>query len=261
MHHHDRRLSAIVLGGGITGLLTGLGLQEWVHQIAYPINIAGKPLNSWPQFIPVTFEMTILFAAIAAVIGMIVLNGLPMPYHPVFNVERFEHASRDKFFLLVESADPKFDRRQTLELLKGLNASEINEVRAVARRWSAMSVDRGSRPGVRLLTPSRRRALALLVCLVTFGACRQDMHNQPKYIPLRDSEFFKDGSSARPLVEDTVARGTLQEDAAFYTGKENGAVAGDAALSADAGGPRSRRAALQHLLRALPRPHRAAATG
>src|SRR6476660_6633361 len=89
---------------------------------------------------------------------------------------------------------------------------------------SAMAVDRGSRPDVRLLTPSRRRALALLVCLITVGACRQDMHNQPKYIPLRDSEFFKDGSSARPLVEDTVARGTLQEDAAFYTGKENGAV-------------------------------------
>jgi len=99
-----------------------------VHQIAYPTNVAGKPLNSWPQFVPVTFELTILFAALSAVIGMIVLNGLPMPYHPVFNVERFEHASRDKFFLLVESTDPKFDRRQTMELLKGLNASEINEV-------------------------------------------------------------------------------------------------------------------------------------
>jgi hypothetical protein len=128
MHHHDRRLSAIVLFGGLLGLLTGIGLQEWVHQVAYPTNIAGKPLNSWPQFIPVTFEMTILFAAIAAVVGMIVLNGLPMPYHPVFNVERFEHASRDKFFLLVESTDPKFDSRGTLELLKGLNPSEINEV-------------------------------------------------------------------------------------------------------------------------------------
>jgi hypothetical protein len=96
--------------------------------IAYPIVVAGKPLNSWPQFVPVCFELTILFAAIAGVIGMIALNGLPMPYHPVFNVERFEHASRDKFFLLVESTDPKFDRRQTLEFLKGLNASEINEV-------------------------------------------------------------------------------------------------------------------------------------
>ena len=125
---HDRRLSLIVLGGGLTGLLTGLGLQEWVHQIAYPINIAGKPLNSWPQFVPVIFELTILFAALAGAIGMIVLNGLPMPYHPVFNVARFERASRDKFFLLVESADPKFDRMQTLDFLKTLNASEINEV-------------------------------------------------------------------------------------------------------------------------------------
>ena len=126
--HHDRRLSAIVLGGGLAGLLTGYGLQYWVHAITYPTNIAGKPLNSWPQFIPVTFELTILFASIAAVVGMILLNGLPMPYHPVFNVPRFEHASRDRFFLLIESSDPKFDRMHTLELLKGLNASEINEV-------------------------------------------------------------------------------------------------------------------------------------
>jgi hypothetical protein len=126
--HHDRRLSLIVLGGGLTGLLTGIGLQEWVHQIAYPINIAGKPLNSWPQYVPVAFELTILFAAISAVVGMIVLNRLPMPYHPVFNVPRFERASRDKFFLLVESSDPKFDRQRTLEFLKGLDPSEVNEV-------------------------------------------------------------------------------------------------------------------------------------
>ena len=126
--HHDRRMSLIVLGGGLVGLLTGIGLQEWVHTLAYPLNSAGKPLNSRPQFVPVTFELTILFAALAGVIGMILLNGLPMPYHPVFNVARFEHASRDKFFLLVESADPKFDRMQTLDFLKGLNPSEINEV-------------------------------------------------------------------------------------------------------------------------------------
>lgn len=125
---HDRRLSMIVLGGGITGLLSGLALQEWVHNVAYPMNIAGKPLNSWPQFIPVTFELTILFAALSGVIGMILLNGLPMPYHPVFNVERFERASRDKFFLLVESTDPKFDREQTRDFLKGLNATEVSDV-------------------------------------------------------------------------------------------------------------------------------------
>ena len=125
---HDRRLSFIVLAGGVTGLLAGFGLQEWVHQLAYPINIAGKPLNSWPQFVPVMFELTILFAALSAVIGMIVLNGLPQPYHPVFNVPRFEHATRDKFFLLVESTDPKFDRAKTLDFLNGLNPSEVNEV-------------------------------------------------------------------------------------------------------------------------------------
>jgi hypothetical protein len=126
--HRDRRMSFIVLMGGLIGGVGGYGLEYWVHTMAYPTNIAGKPLNSWPQFIPVTFEMTILIAALSAVLGMIILNGLPMPYHPVFNVPRFEHASRDKFFLLVESTDPKFDRQRTLEFLKALDASEINEV-------------------------------------------------------------------------------------------------------------------------------------
>ncbi len=126
--HHDRRLSFIVLAGGVVGLLSGWALEEWVSQIAYPVNIAGKPLNSWPQFIPVMFELTILCAALSAVIGMIVLNGLPQPYHPTFNVERFERATRDKFFLIVESDDPKFDRQATADFLKGLNASEVSEV-------------------------------------------------------------------------------------------------------------------------------------
>jgi ActD protein len=127
--HHDRRLSLIVLLGGLTGTVSGYGLQYWVHAITYPTNIAGKPLNSWPQFIPVTFELTILFAAIAAVIGMIALNGLPMPYHPVFNWDRFaEHASRDRFYLLVEAADPKFDQAQTMDFLKGLNPAGVAEV-------------------------------------------------------------------------------------------------------------------------------------
>lgn len=129
MEAHDHRLSKIVLGGGILGGCTGYGLEYWVHAITYPTNIAGKPLNSWPQFIPVTFELTILFGAISAVLALIVLNGFPQPYHPVFNVKRFaEHATRDKFFLLIEAADPKFDREQTLDFMKGLNPSEINEV-------------------------------------------------------------------------------------------------------------------------------------
>ena len=128
LHLHKNRLPLIVLCGGIIGGLVGYLLQWFVTVIYYPINIAGRPLHSWPAYIVITFEMTILFAAISAVIGMIVLNKLPMPYHPAFNVERFEHASKVKFFLLVESEDPKFDRQATLDFLKGLNASEINEV-------------------------------------------------------------------------------------------------------------------------------------
>jgi hypothetical protein len=126
--HHRSKLPGIVLGGGLLGGLGGYFLQYWSQVIVYPMNIGGRPVHSWPAFIVPTFECTILGAALAAVFGMFFLNGLPQPYHPVFNVPRFELASRDKFFLLVESDDPKFDRQATLEFLKGLNPSEINEV-------------------------------------------------------------------------------------------------------------------------------------
>src|SRR4029078_8811249 len=105
-HIRDKRVSLFVLLGGLTGLCTGLGLQIWVSAIAYPLNFAGRPYLSCPMFIPVTFELTILFAAFAAVFGMLGLNGLPMPYHPVFNVERFAmHASQDRFHFVVERRD------------------------------------------------------------------------------------------------------------------------------------------------------------
>ncbi len=131
MHLEDRRVPWLVLGGGIAGLLTGLGLQEWVSAYAYPLNIGGRPNLSWPMFVPVTFELTILFAAFAAVFGMFILNGLPMPYHPVFNVERFTaHASQDSFFLAIEAVDPKFDRQATRAFLQDLGAKEVNDVEA-----------------------------------------------------------------------------------------------------------------------------------
>ena len=129
MHIEDRRVPLLVLGGGITGLLAGIGLQVFASAIAYPMNIAGRPYLSWPMFVPVAFELTILFAALAAVFGMFILNGLPMPYHPVFNVQRFaEHASQDGFFLAIESTDPKFDRERTRTFLRGLGAREVNDV-------------------------------------------------------------------------------------------------------------------------------------
>jgi Protein of unknown function (DUF3341) len=129
MHIEDRRVPLLVLGGGITGLCAGLGLQVWVSAFAYPLNVGGRPYLSWPMFVPVTFELTILFAALAAVFGMFMLNGLPMPYHPVFNVARFvEHASQDKFFLAIEATDPKFNLEATRTFLQGLGAREINDV-------------------------------------------------------------------------------------------------------------------------------------
>jgi hypothetical protein len=126
---HDRRLPLTVLGGGIVGMLGGFGLCYWTSVIAYPMNIGGRPYNSWPSFIPVTFETTILLAAFSAVLGMIVLNGLPMPYHPVFNVERFARGgSRDRLFLVIESTDPKFDRDKTRAFLEGLGATVVNDI-------------------------------------------------------------------------------------------------------------------------------------
>jgi hypothetical protein len=125
---HRSKLPLIVLGGGITGGLAGYLLQYWSQVIEYPLNIGGRPYHSWPAFIVPTFEMTILFAALSAVLGMFALNGLPQPYHPVFNVPRFALASRDRYFLVIESRDPKFDPEETRRFLLDLHASEVSEV-------------------------------------------------------------------------------------------------------------------------------------
>jgi Protein of unknown function (DUF3341) len=125
---HHNRVALVVLIGGIIGCMTGYGLQYWVANIAYPINVGGRPLHSWPSFIIVTFELTILFSVLSAVFGMLALNGLPMPYHPVFNVPRFSQVTKDKFFLVIFSSDAKYDGAGTRAFLQSLNPTAVEEV-------------------------------------------------------------------------------------------------------------------------------------
>lgn len=123
------RLPLVILGGGILGGLAGFGMQYYSAVIDYPLNVGGRPFNSWPAFVPITFELVILMAAFAAVLGMFAMNGLPQPYHPVFNVPDFELATRTHFFLAIESKDPNFDREGTRRFLEGLaGAGQVSEI-------------------------------------------------------------------------------------------------------------------------------------
>ena len=125
---HKNGVALICLIGGLLGGTAAFTLQWWINTISYPINIGGRPLNSWPSFIIVTFEMTILFSGLSAVFGMLALNGLPMPYHPVFNVPQFALATREKFFLCIEATDPQFQREETRRFLEGLEPLSVAEV-------------------------------------------------------------------------------------------------------------------------------------
>ncbi|CAN5767172.1 DUF3341 domain-containing protein [soil metagenome] len=123
-----RRLPLIILAGGILGGGGGLLMQWFASAVHYPLNVGGRPYASWPSFIPVSFELTILLAGIFGLLGMFALNGLPQPYHPVFNVPRFTQASRDRFFLCIEARDPKFELEPTRQFMEGLDAQGVYEV-------------------------------------------------------------------------------------------------------------------------------------
>jgi hypothetical protein len=118
----------VVLICGLIGGASGYLMQWWMSAVDYPINVGGRPYHSWPSFIVITFEMTILFGGISALLGMLALNGLPMPYHPVFNVPRFAFASKDRFFLIIFSSDKKYDPDQTRKFMQSLNPRAVSEV-------------------------------------------------------------------------------------------------------------------------------------
>src|SRR5258708_5872634 len=124
----DNRVPWVIFFGGLVGCVGGFGLQAWINVSEYPMNVGGRPYIPWPSFIPVTFECTVLIAAFAAVFGMLGMNGLPRPYHSIFNASRFDLASQDRFFLCIEADDPQFNPEETTRFLESLGAYEVSLV-------------------------------------------------------------------------------------------------------------------------------------
>ena len=222
-------------------------MQYWSMAVDYPFNSGGRPHNSWPAFIPVTFEMLILIASFGAFLGMLFLNGLPRPNHPVFNVPRFARASQDRFFFCIESADPQFDEIATAAFLAATEppggvvevpfewrpprtrrsrAAEICRRLAFFKARACRANSRQRQKRKRLASPRRAGGASRLGCacaLIVLAGCQQQMADQPSYKPLDASSFFTNGQSARQLVAGTVARGHLEIDSHFYTGRKPGA--------------------------------------
>lgn len=243
MGWRESKLGWIVLAGGLAGCLGGFFLQWYTSVVAYPINVGGRPFNSWPAFMIITFELTILSAGVTAVIAMVLLNGLPRLHHPLFNVPDFEMASHTHFFLCVEARDPKFDREATAEFLRQAGATRVIEVpyehMVPSRSPETPPPPNQARVGEGPPTPTESPFAPprpgpgplpglLLACVLLLGACdnvNRGMDNEGRLEVYEPSPFFEGEQSVRPLVAGTVPRGGGQQSEHLYQGKIDGKLA------------------------------------
>lgn len=216
----------LVLGAGLTGLTVATLFQWWTNGVDYPWIISGKPFWSLPANVPIMFEMTVLFAGITTLAGMFALNGLPHPSHPLDLKERFARATDDRFFLLIQASDPKFDEKATRKLLDGTEPMVLDEVKE--DRTTSAAVPRLFVYGMIIMTVAAVVPVAL-AAKARFSKSRDprvhvigDMDWQPKYKAQRENPFFGDMRAQREDVAGTVAVGELREDDHFYRGTIEG---------------------------------------
>ena len=219
----------IVLGAGLTGLATAIWLQLWTNGVDYPLIVSGKPFFSIPANVPIMFELTVLFSGITTLIAMLMLNGLPHPSHPLDLKARFARASDDRFFLLVEARDAKFDEKQTRALLEATGPLVLDEVRE--DRETSDRLPRVVTYALIILTTAAMLPLAL-AAKARYSKSRDprvhligDMDWQPKYKAQRTNPVFDDDRAQRPQVAGTIAVGELREDDHLYRGKVEGEYA------------------------------------
>lgn len=219
----------IVLCAGLTGLATAILLQWWTNSYDYPWLISGKPMWSIPANVPIMFELTVLFSGITTLVAMLVLNNLPLPAHPLDFVKRFARSTDDRFFLLIEAADPKFDEEETKKLLDGTHAHAVESV--LEDRKTPSKLPTGLVYVLVVLTVAAAVPIAL-AAKARYAKSRsprihliQDMDQQPKYKAQRENPIFADGRATRLPEPGTVAVGELHEDDHFYRGKQGDAWA------------------------------------
>ncbi|HTA89572.1 MAG TPA: quinol:electron acceptor oxidoreductase subunit ActD [Polyangiaceae bacterium] len=212
-----------VLCAGLTGLATAITLQWWTNAVDYPWIISGKPMWSIPANVPIMFELTVLLSAITTLVGMLLLNNLPLPSHPLDQVRRFARVTDDKFFLMIQASDPKFDDVETRELLEATHPvaiEAVNEDHTTDDKLPSGLVYALIIVAVASIVPF---ALAAKARYTKSSSTRihiiQDMDSQPKYKAQRENPFFADNRATRPAIDGTVAVGDARDDDHFYKGK------------------------------------------